>query len=126
VGHQWRGAFLRCCDPYRGGCGTGGARRWTPGRCSGSPSPDVYRSAWPAGREIHLRSLQPLALHIANSIFLGDYLTSEGQAGSTDLQMIADAGLVVEGQDEQTLPATRHDLVVLRRRGSGAELPAYT
>ena len=33
------------------------------------------------GREVHLRSLQPLALHIANSIFLGDYLTSEGQAG---------------------------------------------
>jgi biotin synthase len=78
------------------------------------------------GREIHLRSLQPLALHIANSIFLGDYLTSEGQAGSTDLQMIADAGLVVEGQDEKTLPGTRHDLVVLRRRGPGTELPANT
>ena len=28
------------------------------------------------GREIHLRTLQPLALHIVNSIFLGDYLTS--------------------------------------------------
>ena len=34
------------------------------------------------GREIHLRSLQPLALHIVNSIFLGDYLTSEGQPGA--------------------------------------------
>ncbi|MGI8648077.1 MAG: biotin synthase BioB [Mycobacteriales bacterium] len=75
------------------------------------------------GREIHLRTLQPLALHIVNSIFLGDYLTSEGQAGSADLQMIADAGLVVEGQDEQTLPDARHDLVVLRRRGPGTELP---
>ena len=75
------------------------------------------------GREIHLRSLQPLALHIANSIFLGDYLTSEGQAGSADLQMIADAGLVIEGQDEQTLPDARHDLVVLRRRGPGTDLP---
>ena len=32
------------------------------------------------GREMHLRSLQPLALHLANSMFLGDYLTSEGQA----------------------------------------------
>ena len=30
------------------------------------------------GREMHLRSLQGLALHVANSIFLGDYLTSEG------------------------------------------------
>lgn len=76
------------------------------------------------GREIHLRSLQPLALHIANSIFLGDYLTSEGQSGADDLQMIADAGLVVEGQDEQTLPEARHDLVALRRRGPGTELPA--
>src|SRR6201996_7383498 len=51
------------------------------------------------GREIHLRSLQPLALHIANSIFLGDYLTSEGQAGQQDLEMIADAGFTVEGVD---------------------------
>ena len=49
------------------------------------------------GRELHLRSLQPLALHIANSIFLGDYLTSEGQAGQQDLEMIADAGFTVEG-----------------------------
>lgn len=78
------------------------------------------------GREIHLRSLQPLALHIANSIFLGDYLTSEGQPGSADLRMIADAGLVVEGRDEQTLPAARHDLVALRRRGPGTVLPANT
>jgi biotin synthase len=76
------------------------------------------------GREIHLRSLQPLALHIANSMFLGDYLTSEGQAGHADLQMIADAGMVVEGQDEQTLPAARHDLVALRRRGPGTDQPA--
>ena len=30
------------------------------------------------GREIHLRTLQTLGLHLANSIFLGDYLTSEG------------------------------------------------
>ena len=29
-----------------------------------------------------------------------DYLTSEGQAGSADLQMIADAGFVVEGQEQ--------------------------
>jgi biotin synthase len=78
------------------------------------------------GREIHLRSLQPLALHIANSIFLGDYLTSEGQAGSKDLEMIADAGFAVEGSDEQTLPAHRRDLVKVRRRGPGTALPANT
>ncbi|CAM5555419.1 Biotin synthase [Streptomyces violaceorubidus] len=42
------------------------------------------------GREVHLRTMQPLALHLANSIFLGDYLTSEGQAGHADLEMIAE------------------------------------
>ncbi|MGK5639163.1 biotin synthase BioB [Streptomyces sp. URMC 126] len=59
------------------------------------------------GREIHLRTLQPLALHLANSIFLGDYLTSEGQEGKADLDMIADAGFEVEGADTTTLPAHR-------------------
>src|SRR6478672_8797923 len=76
------------------------------------------------GREIHLRSLQPLALHIVNSIFLGDYLTSEGQAGARDLEMIADAGFTVEGAAERTLPEHRRDLVRVRRRGPGTELPA--
>ncbi|WP_069164657.1 biotin synthase BioB [Nocardia altamirensis] len=76
------------------------------------------------GREIHLRSLQPLALHLANSMFLGDYLTSEGQPGADDRQMIADAGFLVEGVEDQTLPAARHDLVAIRRRGAGTALPA--
>ncbi len=76
------------------------------------------------GREIHLRSLQPLALHIVNSIFLGDYLTSEGQAGARDLEMIADAGFTVEGAAERTLPEHRRDLVKVRRRGPGTTLPA--
>jgi biotin synthase len=75
------------------------------------------------GREIHLRSLQPLALHIANSIFLGDYLTSEGQPGGRDLEMIADAGFVVEGAEEPTLPQHRRDLVRIRRRGAGTAQP---
>lgn len=108
------------------------------------------------GREVHLRSMQPLALHLVNSIFLGDYLTSEGQAGKDDLAMIADAGFEVEGTDTTTLPEhrrpgcggaesaesgcatgdgapaatipappeeTRRDLVSVRRRGAGTELP---
>ncbi|MCZ4125251.1 biotin synthase BioB [Streptomyces sp. H39-S7] len=62
------------------------------------------------GREVHLRSLQPLALHLVNSIFLGDYLTSEGQAGQTDLDMIADAGFEVEGAGTVTLPQHRADV----------------
>ncbi|MCZ2523465.1 biotin synthase BioB [Streptomyces sp. HB2AG] len=59
------------------------------------------------GREIHLRSMQPLALHLVNSVFLGDYLTSEGQAGKADLEMIADAGFEVEGAGTVTLPGHR-------------------
>ena len=76
------------------------------------------------GREIHLRSLQPLALHLANSIFLGDYLTSEGQPGADDRQLISDAGFTIEGLEEQTLPTARHDLVALRRRGAGTDVPS--
>ncbi|MFF4603320.1 biotin synthase BioB [Streptomyces sp. NPDC001339] len=107
------------------------------------------------GREVHLRSLQPLALHLANSIFLGDYLTSEGQAGQDDLAMIADAGFEVEDPGTATLPGHRRpgcggadaeaatdgpaattapaatapsgeahrDLVAVRRRGAGTDLP---
>ncbi len=77
------------------------------------------------GREMHLRSLQPIGLHIANSIFLGDYLTSEGAPARDDLQMIADAGFVVEGPGESTLPPHRRPAVpALRRRGPGSELPS--
>ena len=91
------------------------------------------------GREVHLRSMQPLALHLVNSIFLGDYLTTEGQTGQADLDMIADAGFTVEGTDEKTLhgdraaaaaggdavpeQAARQDLVSVRRRGTGTDLP---
>ncbi|WP_035305756.1 biotin synthase BioB [Actinokineospora inagensis] len=105
--------------------------RWslTPQRClkvlalARLAHPDVeVRVA--GGREIHLRSLQPLALHLANSLFLGDYLTSEGQDGDLDLKMIADLGFVVEGTDESTLPRERPDLVRSRKRGAGTDLPA--
>ncbi|MEV0600054.1 biotin synthase BioB [Streptomyces sp. NPDC050315] len=71
------------------------------------------------GREVHLRTLQPLALHLANSIFLGDYLTSEGQAGKDDLAMIEDAGFEVEGADTTTLPAHRADALAAAGGGCG-------
>jgi biotin synthase len=83
------------------------------------------------GREMHLRSLQPLGLHIANSVFLGDYLTSEGAPGSADLQMIADAGFVVEGGEEEAEPPEPRTaapppgmVTVVRRRGPGTGVPA--
>jgi biotin synthase len=102
----------------------------TPARCLRILS--VYRFCFPAaelriagGRELHLRSLQPLALHVANSIFLGDYLTSEGQPGEEDLAMLEDGGFVIEGGDDGPLPRPnrRHE-VALRRRGPGTEKPA--
>ncbi|MQA94660.1 MAG: biotin synthase BioB [Streptosporangiales bacterium] len=105
--------------------------RWelTPQRCLRILA--LYRFMFPdvevrvaGGREIHLRSLQPLALHLANSIFLGDYLTSEGQAGHADLEMIADAGFTVEGAEEPAPDGERHEAVAVRRRGPGTSLPA--
>jgi biotin synthase len=48
------------------------------------------------GREVHLRSMQVMGLYAANSIFIGDYLTTPGQAARADLEMIRDAGFVLE------------------------------
>ncbi len=71
------------------------------------------------GREVHLRSMQPMALQLANSIFLGDYLTSEGQSGRADLDMIADAGFEVEGAGTTTLPEHRAAAAAALGCGSG-------
>ena len=49
------------------------------------------------GRELHLRSLQSLGLYVANSIFIGDYLTTKGQTAEEDLAMIRDMGFEIEG-----------------------------
>jgi len=43
-----------------------------------------------------LRSLQAMALFAANSVFLGDYLTTEGQESSADHEMIADLGFEID------------------------------
>lgn len=55
------------------------------------------------GREVNLRSLQPLGLYAANSIFIGDYLTTAGQEGTKDHQMLKDLGFEVdyEGSEMQ-------------------------
>jgi biotin synthase len=50
------------------------------------------------GRERHLRSLQPLGLLVANSIFVGDYLTTQGQPPQEDYLMIQDLGYEITGQ----------------------------
>jgi len=105
-----------------------GRSELTPGYCLRVLA--MFRFMFPAaelrmagGREMHLRGLQPLALHIANSIFLGDYLTSEGAAGGTDRQMITDAGFVIEGAASS--PASGNvGAPMLRRRGPGTALPS--
>ncbi|MNK69347.1 Biotin synthase [compost metagenome] len=48
------------------------------------------------GREVNLRCLQPLALYAANSLFVGDYLTTEGQDITADHQIIEDLGFEIE------------------------------
>ncbi len=49
------------------------------------------------GREGNLRSLQPLALYPANSLFVEGYLTTRGDAVAETYRMITDAGFEVEG-----------------------------
>jgi biotin synthase len=122
--------------------------RWdlTPQRCLRILA--LYRFLFPTteiriagGREIHLRTVQGLALEVANSIFVGDYLTSEGQAAHADLQLLADWGFEplelpggvaaagVTSPPASTLAAVPtgedagRDLVRIRRRGVGTDLP---
>jgi len=54
------------------------------------------------GREIHLGSMQSLALYAANSLFVGDYLTTKGQAPEADLQMVQELGFQVTRNEEVT------------------------
>jgi biotin synthase len=52
------------------------------------------------GREVNLGSLQPLALYAANSIFVGDYLTTAGQEETEDYKMLRDIGFEIESVEE--------------------------
>ena len=58
------------------------------------------------GREVNLRSLQPLGLYAANSIFVGDYLTTAGQEESDDHKMLRDLGFEVESVEEMKASLT--------------------
>lgn len=73
------------------------------------PSQEIRVSG---GREVHLRSLQPLGLYPANSIFIGDYLTTPGQPAHADLEMIRDAGFVLEAPDGSILEGQLEELPV--------------
>jgi biotin synthase len=130
--------------------GTPLAGKWelTPQRCLRILS--MYRLLFPTteiriagGREVHLRTVQGLGLEVANSIFVGDYLTTEGQAADADRQLLADWGfepLEIDLRDLEAAdmsvsapagdevapfegtPDSHEDLVRIRRRGVGTKL----
>jgi biotin synthase len=56
------------------------------------PAAEIRASA---GREHHLRSLQPLALYAAVSIFVSGYLTTGGQSAEAAREMIRDLGFEI-------------------------------
>jgi biotin synthase len=56
------------------------------------------------GREIHLGSLQALGFYPANSIFVGDYLTTKGQLPEADYKMIEEMGFVITRGAESAEP----------------------
>lgn len=77
-----------------------GTRRLNPRDCLRALA--MFRFANPSrelriagGREVHLGSMQCLGLYPANSIFVGDYLTTQGQAPEADYKMIEEMGFEV-------------------------------
>lgn len=52
------------------------------------------------GRELHLGSLQALGLYAANSLFVGDYLTTKGQEPTADYKMIEELGFTITRHEE--------------------------
>jgi biotin synthase len=48
------------------------------------------------GREVNLRSLQPLALYPGNSLFIDGYLTTGGQSADEAIAMVRDMGFEVD------------------------------
>ena len=56
------------------------------------------------GLEIHLGSLQALGLYAANSMFVGDYLTTKGQLPEADYKLIEDLGFVITRGAESAEP----------------------
>jgi biotin synthase len=50
------------------------------------------------GREVNLRSLQPLALYPGNSLFINGYLTTSGQSAEDAIAMVRDLGFEIDPQ----------------------------
>jgi biotin synthase len=76
----------------------------------------MFRFANPAreiriagGRELHLGSMQALGLYPANSLFVGDYLTTKGQAPAADYKMLEELGFEVAHNEEPACAMTPAD-----------------
>lgn len=59
------------------------------------------------GRELHLGSLQALGMYAANSLFVGDYLTTQGQAPAADYKMIEELGFEITHGEEVAIRTAR-------------------
>lgn len=70
------------------------------------------------GREGHLRGLQSLALYPANSLFVGGYLTTRGDAFAETHAMIEDAGFEVADSARGDAPRPRETTARFRLPGS--------
>lgn len=76
-----------------------------------NPSAEIRMAA---GREMHLKTLEPLGLYAANSLFLQGYLNAKGGADVRTLSMIRDMGFSIRSEipletllsasDNNTLP----------------------
>ena len=68
------------------------------------------------GREHHLKSLQAMGLLVANSIFIGDYLTAKGQRPEDDVAMIRDLGFEIVGGERAPVADADGGPVALKSR----------
>lgn len=75
------------------------------------------------GRELHLRSLQPLGLYAANSMFVGDYLTTDGQAPDADYAIVRDLGFEVTGAAPYPVDQPTVEFGVARQTGNPVAPP---
>jgi biotin synthase len=71
-----------------------------------------------AGRELHLRSMEVMALYPASSLFLQGYLNAKGADNDRTLQMIKDAGFTIVSdvpvEASRPAPVVLKDLAALR------------
>ena len=77
-----------------------------------NPSSEIRAAA---GRELHLRSLEVMALYPANSLFLQGYLNAKGSSNAHTLRMIKDAGFSIKSDlDLDELIGSDHPEVLLK------------